>query len=66
MCYILDPMRRQVADWVAMGVDAKRCCAKIHRANGETCGLFHESRAAAEDWRALRPMVPPKRAIVYE
>ena len=67
MCYILDPMKRQVADWVAMGVDARRCCAKIHRANGETCGLFHESRvAAAEDWTGVRAMVPPKSTQIFE
>lgn len=66
MCYILDPMRADVSRWVAMGVSTVRLCARIHKANGETCTLFHAARlgrAAADD---ARPRTTPARGVVYE
>ena len=66
MCYVLEPMRQQVSAWVALGVDAKRTCAKISRMNGEACALFHESKVDAGSWVEYRPMTAKRRAIVYE
>ena len=66
MCYVLEPMRQQVSAWVALGVDAKRTCAKINRMNGEACALFHESKVDAGSWVEYRPMTAKRRAIVYE
>jgi hypothetical protein len=66
MCYVLEPMRHQVAKWVALGVDARRTCAKINKMNGEACALFHESKVHAGDWAQYRPMTAKRRAIVYE
>ena len=65
MCYVLEPMRQQVSAWVALGVDAKRTCAKISRMNGEACALFHESKVDAGSWVEYRPMTAKRRAIVY-
>ena len=68
MCYVLEPMRQQVSAWVALGVDAKRTCAKINRMNGEACALFHESKVGGQndpDWVSTGRMTAKRRAIVY-
>ena len=65
MCYILDPMRAEVAKFVRMGVSTGRACAKIHKMNGETCALRHAT-SAAPDWRALRRAVAGRAGVVYE
>ena len=70
MCYILDPMKQEVAKNVVMGGSTDRVCTKIHKMNGETCTLRHAKRAATTgapaDWRALRRAVTAKAGIIYE
>ena len=69
MCYILEPMRAEVSRRVAMGVSSPRLCAKIHRANGETCTLFHEARltkAEADERIAVHKISDIDRGVVYE
>ena len=45
MCYIIEPLKHQLAKWGGLGMETARICAKLDSANGETCAL-------RRDWRA--------------
>lgn len=43
-CYVLEPMRAQLATWLDMKMDSRRICKRINKMNPDACTLRRKPR----------------------